>query len=47
MPVDHPLTYVAQSTNNTCWAASTAMMMDRDSDMEIVKEMQEAFPESV
>lgn len=47
MPVDHPLTYVAQSTNNTCWAASTAMMLNRGSDMEIVNEMKEAFPDSV
>ena len=47
MPVDHSLGYISQSTNNTCWAASTAMMMGRGSDMEIVQEMQQQFPQSV
>ena len=47
MPVDHSLSYIPQSTDNTCWAASTAMMMGRSSDMEIVKEMQQQYPDSV
>lgn len=47
MYIDHDLSYVKQSTNNTCWAASTAMMMDRPTDMEIVSEMQNSYPDSV
>ena len=47
MSVDYPTTYVAQSTPNTCWAASTAMMLGRSTDTEIVKEMQAAYPNSV
>lgn len=47
MDVDHSLGYVGQSTDNTCWAASTAMMMGRSGDMEIVREMREQFPDSV
>lgn len=47
MGVDHSLSYVPQSTDDTCWAASTAMMMGRGDDMQIVREMQTQFPDSV
>jgi len=46
MNVDNYLNYVPQSTNNTCWAASTAMLMGRSSDSEVVQEMQQAYPDS-
>jgi ABC-type bacteriocin/lantibiotic exporter with double-glycine peptidase domain len=47
MPVDHSLNYIQQSTDNTCWAASTAMILGRSTDMEIVKELQQQYPDSV
>ena len=47
MNVDYSLGYVPQTTNNTCWAASTAMMMGYSSDMDIVAEMRQAYPDSV
>ena len=47
MAIDFPLSYIHQSTSNTCWAASTAMMMGRSSDMDIVHEMQQSYPDSV
>ena len=47
MAVDYSLNYIRQSTNNTCWAASTAMMVGRSSDMDVVREMQQHYPNSV
>lgn len=47
MAIDYALGYIKQSTSNTCWAASTAMMMGRSTDMEIVREMQQSHPSSV
>jgi ABC-type bacteriocin/lantibiotic exporter with double-glycine peptidase domain len=47
MNTDYPLDYIHQSTNNTCWAASTAMMMGLASDMDVVKQMQADYPDSV
>jgi len=47
MNTDYSLNYIHQSTNNTCWAASTAMMMGKASDMDVVKEMQAKYPGSV
>ena len=43
---DFPRSLVMQSTNNTCWAASTAMILGRATDTEIVQEMMAAFPDS-
>jgi ABC-type bacteriocin/lantibiotic exporter with double-glycine peptidase domain len=37
--VEHTLTYVEQSDDETCWAASTAMMLGRTDDREIVREV--------
>jgi hypothetical protein len=45
--VDNSLSYIPQSTDNTCWAASTAMIMGKSSDMDVVKEMQQQYPDSV
>ncbi len=47
MSTDNPVGYVAQSTNNTCWAASTAMLLGRSDDMSVVQDMKEQFPDSV
>ena len=47
MAIDYSLGYIKQSTSNTCWAASTAMMMGRSTDMEIVREMQQSYPDRV
>ena len=47
MPVDHSLSYVPQTTSMSCWAASTAMILSRSNDMEIVQEMQQQYPDSV
>jgi hypothetical protein len=47
MSTDNPVSYVAQSTNNTCWAASTAMLLGWNDDMQVVKDMKEKFPDSV
>jgi ABC-type bacteriocin/lantibiotic exporter with double-glycine peptidase domain len=44
---DHTLNYVRQSTNNTCWAASTAMMVGLSDDMEVVRNLQQAYPQHV
>jgi ABC-type bacteriocin/lantibiotic exporter with double-glycine peptidase domain len=47
MNTDYSLNYIHQTTNNTCWAASTAMMMGIASDMDVVKQMQADYPDSV
>ena len=47
MSTDNPVGYVAQSTNNTCWAASTAMLLGWSDDMQVVQDMKEKFPDSV
>lgn len=47
MAVDYSLSYIQQSTTNTCWAASTAMMVGYSSDMDVVTEMRAAYPDSV
>lgn len=46
MSTNYDLSYVAQSTNNTCWAASTAMLVGKATDTEVVDEMMAAFPGS-
>jgi hypothetical protein len=50
--VDYALQQQDQSTNNTCWAASTAMLLNYKggagwSDMAVVTDMQARFPDSV
>jgi ABC-type bacteriocin/lantibiotic exporter with double-glycine peptidase domain len=47
MSTDNPVGYVPQSTNNTCWAASTAMLLGWNDDMQVVQDMKEKFPDSV
>lgn len=47
MPVDYATSYVPQTTQRSCWAASTAMMLGRGTDMEIVQEMKVQYPDSV
>src|SRR5688572_13000379 len=47
MATDYALSYVPQSTDNTCWAASTAMMVGITDDMQVVAEMQSHHPDSV
>lgn len=47
MSTDNYVGYVPQSTNNTCWAASTAMLLGRSDDMSVVQDMREQFPDSV
>ncbi len=46
----HNVGLVNQTTNNTCWAASTAMLLNYRGgsydDMQVVREMMEAFPGS-
>lgn len=37
--VEHSITLVLQTDDETCWAASTAMMLGRDDDREIVREV--------
>lgn len=47
MSTDNPVGYVHQSTDNTCWAASTAMLLNRTDDMSVVEDMKAQFPDSV
>jgi predicted double-glycine peptidase len=46
----HNVSLVNQTTNNTCWAASTAMLLNYRGgsydDMQVVREMMEAYPGS-
>jgi Putative peptidoglycan binding domain/Papain-like cysteine protease AvrRpt2 len=37
--VDHPVTLVMQSTNNTCWAASSAMLLGFGSEDDVVNKV--------
>jgi hypothetical protein len=47
MSTDTPVDYVRQSTDNTCWAASTAMLLGWPEDMQVVEDMRVKFPDSV
>ena len=46
MSTNYNLGYIHQSTDNTCWAASTGMLMGKSNDMEVVADMTAAYPDS-
>lgn len=46
MSTNYTLSYIPQSTNNTCWAASSGMLVGKNNDMEVVADMTAAYPGS-
>jgi ABC-type bacteriocin/lantibiotic exporter with double-glycine peptidase domain len=49
--IDYPVGHQYQSTNNTCWATSTAMLLNyrggNHDDMAVVHDLQQYYPDSV